>query len=178
MKISLARNNKGESEETRPPPCPHNATGYGSDASRAAMSWYGEISGVTALAAFGIIVPGSDFPANDVQNISATYIANGDYDEKVKVAANVFGGDVVVDVVDPWSTDGADEVAFKADDDATVAGAVGLTAAGAAIDETGTITEESGDTVAVNSLWLKMSSTYDVSAAQSGNIYFMIANGD
>jgi len=154
-----------------------DATGYGSDTSRAAMNWYGDITVNTANANFGILVPGTDFFTATVGSISMKYISNGDYDEQVKVATDAFTG-VTVDVVDPWACSGSNEIAFKADDDDTSAGAVGVTAAGATIDDLGDITEETGDTVAINSLWLKIGSTWTAYGTKTGNIYFVIANGE
>ena len=156
-----------------------SATGYGSDASRAAMNWYGDITVNTASADFGIEVPGTVFADATVGNISMTYIANGAYDEKVKVATDAFTGGtgtVTVDVTDFNATE-ANEIAFMADDDATTADSVGVDASGAVIDNSGTITEETGDTVATNSLWLQISSGYSATGVKTGNIFFVIASG-
>jgi len=153
-------------------------TGFDADDERAAMAWYGEVIVNTASCAFGIQVPGTDFTA-PVGSISMKYIANGDYDEKVKVATNAFtggSGTVTVDVTD-FDCVAANEVAFKADDDATLDGAVGITEAGATIDYSGDITLETGDTVATNSLWLKISSSFTAYQTKTGNIYFVIASG-
>ncbi len=154
-----------------------STTGYGSDASRVAMNWYGDITVNTANANFGILVPGTDFFTATVGSISMKYVSNSDYDEQVKVATDAFTG-VTVDVVDPWACSGSNEIAFKADDDDTSAGAVGVTAGGATIDDLDDITEESGDTVTINSLWLKIGSTWTAYGEKTGNIYFVIANGE
>jgi len=154
-------------------------TGWDADDERAAMNWYGEMIGNTVIAAFGIVEPGSDFSANTVGNISMTCIANGPYDVKVKVMSDAFtGGEgvVTVDVTD-FNAEASNEVAFKADDDSTLDGAVGVTEAGTTIHNSGTITTESGDTVATNQLWMKMNSAYTCTGEKSGNIYFMIAAG-
>lgn len=107
------------------------------------------------------------------------YISNGDYDEKVKVATDAFTGGtgtVTVDVTD-FDAVASNEVAFMADDDNTLDGAVGITEAGATINSSGTQTEESGVTVTDNSLWLKIGSSFDAYEQKTGTIYFMIASG-
>ena len=156
------------------------ATGWAADAQRSAMAWYGEITVNTASAPFGILAPGTTFGASSrVGSLSMTYVTNGDYDEQVKVATNAFTGGtgtVTVDVTD-FDAAAADEIAFKSDDTATLGTAVGVTAAGATIDNAGTITEEAGDTQAANSLWLQISSSFTAYETKTGNIYFVIANG-
>jgi len=152
-------------------------TGWDADDERAAMNWYGEVIANTATVDFGAVVPGTEFAANTVGNISMTFIANGPYDVKVKVAANAFTGGtgtVTVDVTD-FNAEASNEVAFKADDDNTLDGAVGVTEAGATINSSGTQTGESGVTVTDNSLWLKIGSNFDAYGQKTGNIYFMIA---
>lgn len=154
-------------------------TGYDSDDERAAMNWYGDITVNTASTAFGTLVAGTAFADATVGSISMTYIANGDYDEQVKVATDAFTGGtgtVTVDVTD-FDAAASNEIAFKADDTATLGTAVGVDASGATIDNSGDITEETGDTVTTNSLWLQISSTFTAYGEKTGNIYFVIANG-
>ena len=83
-------------------------------------------------------------------------------------------GTVTVDVTD-FNAEGSNEVAFKADDDKTLYGALGLTDTGVTISSSGTQTGESGDTVATNQLWMKMNSDYTCTGEKSGNITFVIA---
>ena len=154
-------------------------TAWNADNERAAMNWYGEVIANTTIADFGAVVPGSEFAANTVGSLSLTYIANGPYDVKVKVAANAFAGGtgtVTVDVTD-FNAEASNEVAFKADDDNTLDGAVGLTETGATISSSGTQTGESGDTVTINQLWMKMNSNYTCTGEKSGSIYFIITDG-
>ncbi len=155
------------------------ATGFDADNERAAMNWYGDITVITDSAGFGIEVPGTVFADATVGSISMKYISNGNYDEKVKVATDAFiggTGTVTVDVTD-FDAAAANEVAFMADDDAILGGAVGVTAAGATIDDADDITEETGDTVDTNSLWLQISSGYTATGVKTGSIYFVIASG-
>lgn len=154
-------------------------TAWDADNERAEMNWYGEVIANTVTADFGSVAPGSDFAVNTVGNISVTCIANAPYDVKVKVAADAFTGGtgtVTVDVTD-FNAAAANEVAFKADDDNTLDGAVGLTEAGATINSSGTQTGESGDTVTINQLWMKMNSNYTCTGEKSGSIYFIITDG-
>jgi len=156
-----------------------SVTAFDADTSDTGMNWYGEVSGVSASAAFGIVAPGSTFTANTVGSLSANYIANGSYDEKIKVASDAFTGGtgtVVVDVTD-FNASAANEIAFKASDDSTYGNATGVNASGVTLDNSGTITTESGDTVATNQLWLAMNSTYTCTGEKTGTIYFMISDG-
>ena len=83
---------------------------------------------------------------------------------------------VTVDV-DNFDCAGSNEIAFQADDDATIADAVGVTESGAVIDDAGVQTGESGEDAITNSLWLKLASIMSATTQQSGTIYYMIANG-
>jgi len=154
-------------------------TGFDAEDSDTAMNWYGEVADVSASAAFGIVAPGSDFTDNTVGSLSATYIANGAYDEEAKVASDAFTGGtgtVVVDVIDQ-NASAANEIALKASDDSTYGNSEGLDASGVTLDDSGVITTESGDTVATNQLWLKMNSSWTCTGEKTGNIYFVISNG-
>jgi len=150
------------------------ATSY--DTQGSAIVWYGEITVTATSVDWGTVNPGMDFAEGDpseelIGNIN--YISNGDYDEKVKSST-------------PWSTTAnldatgvctnANEFALKADDTGTLSSAVLVDTTGVAIDTTGILTEEAGDTVTTNSLWLKLASTF-TKATYSGTITYTIANG-
>ena len=63
-------------------------------------------------------------------------------------------------------------MAFDAD---TFGSAVQVDTSGVSIDATGTLTAESGNTVATNTLWLKVASLFLVDT-YSGNITYIIAD--
>ena len=152
------------------------ATSY--DTQGSAIVWYGEITVTASSVDWGTVNPGMAFAEGGsseelIGNIN--YISNGDYDEKVKSST-------------PWSTTAtldatgactnANEFALRADDTGTYAeGTCPLVdTTGVAIDTTGILTEEAGDTVTTNSLWLKLASTF-TKATYSGTITYTIANG-
>lgn len=149
------------------------------DASDYDMNWYGEITVNTASVDWGSVAPGTDFGNSTRQSsISVTYIANGAYDEKVASSASWSGAPSGTATFDAAGSPGANEFSLKADDTDTLASAVLVTESPtyAAIDDTGTQTTESGDTVATNALWLKLGTPF-TDATYSGTIYYQIADG-
>lgn len=141
------------------------------------MNWYGEITGLTAAVGFGTVAPGSVNAMSGT--VSATYISNGAYDEQVKSSATWIGqtsGAILT--FSESGNPGAAELALKADDDATLEGAVQvLSASHVAVDDTGTQTAESGDTAANNHLWLTLGSAAIPAEEYQGTIYYKIAKG-
>ncbi|MCX8126447.1 MAG: hypothetical protein N3E40_04860, partial [Dehalococcoidia bacterium] len=210
------------------------------------MNWYGELTlSSSGTIDWSSVEPGTDFGDTTKQTgIGATYIANGDYDEKVSSTAywydssasttlsssassgqknvtvsSASGFEVgqtvlisdntnseikVIDSINgniltmtenltntyasgssvkhvaildaSGSCASTNNFALKADDTATLASAVLITTGGVLIDDTGTITSETGDTVNTNTLWLKLADEFD-KATYSGTIYFTIVNG-
>jgi hypothetical protein len=152
-------------------------TVWAADADSATMAWYGEITVPAATVSWGTVNPGMNFaagtPSEQPLGATITYISNGAYDEKVKSSAT-------------WSTvatldvtgvcDDPNEFALKADDSGTFTSAVLVDTTGAAIDESGTQTPETGDNAANNTLWLKLASTFD-KGTYSGTITYIIADG-
>lgn len=142
------------------------------------MNWYGEITGVTATSSFGTVSLGATAVISGT--ISATYIANGAYDEQVKSSATWTGQTTSTELTlyTSGTTPGSAEFALLADDDGTVAGAVQVLSAGyATIDDTGSQTGETGDTVSNNHLWLWVGSSGIPAEEYQGTIYFKIADG-
>ncbi len=143
------------------------------------MNWYGEINLTTTTIGFGTVSPGSDFNAtgNNQTDISATYIANGDYDEKV-AASSLWTGPPNATLNVTEGTLGANEFALKADNTTTLANAVLVAASPtyATIDNTGTQTTESGDTVNTNTQWIKLAASF-TEATYNGTLYYQIVNG-
>jgi len=143
------------------------------------MNWYGEINLISTTIGFGTVAPGSNFTAagNNVTDINATYIANGDYDEKVAASSPWTGPpNATLNVTE--GTLGANEFALKANDSTTLATAVLVTMLPTynTTDDTGTQTTESGDNVNTNTQWIKLAATFTV-ATYNGTLYYQIANG-
>jgi len=145
-----------------------------------AMEWYGEVTVNTASVDWGSVSPGMDFAEGDPSEeagISVTYLANGDYDEKVGASQNwtsVSGNATLNTTASP----GTNEFSLKADDTTNLASAVNVTASPtyAAIDNTGTQTDDDGEDVTTNSLWLKLGTSFN-EATYTGTIYYQVANG-
>lgn len=140
------------------------------------MNWYGEVTVNTGAVDWGSVALGSDFAANEQTGISVTYIANGAYDENVAAESSWTGasGNATLDVTGTCTN--ANEFSLKADDTATLASAVLVTASPAyvTLDDTGVQTTEAGDIETTNTLWLKVASTF-AADTYSGTIYYQIA---
>ena len=142
------------------------------------MNWYGEISTPSPdTAAWGEVTPGTDFGTSTRQGaISITYIANGDYDQKVKTTATWSGNPSGTATLDPsGNCTNANQFALKADDTDVLDNAVLVDTSGVSIDATGDQTDETGDTKASNTLWLKLASGFS-KATYSGTITYTIEN--
>ena len=140
------------------------------------MLWYGEITANTTSANFGSVTPVTGFAdnTNEVGSISMKYVANGDYDQKVKSAATWTGATYSATFDATGTCDDDQEFSLKAYDADTFGSAVQVDTSGVSIDATGTQTAETGNTVAANTLWMKVArfqtDTY------SGNITYIVAN--
>ena len=156
------------------------ASDFNYDATNATMNWYGEISGLTSVTVdWGTVAPGLPFNGpGSQQSIGATavYIANGAYDQKVKSDATWLGNTYTATLDPTGATASNNEFALKADDTATYASAVLVDTVGVTINDTGVQTTEIGDSVANNTLWLKLASSFDKDT-YSGTITYIIANG-
>jgi len=140
------------------------------------MNWYGEIAVNTVDVTWGPIAPGTDFGDSTKQTaISVTYIANGAYNEKVAASSSwtSASGNATLDA---GGNPGANEFSLKADDTAILESAVLVAAAPTyvTIDDTGTQTTESGDTITTNTLWLKLGTSLNKDV-YAGTIYYRIA---
>lgn len=155
-------------------------TGFSYDTTPgAAMNWYGEISLPSPSSVnWGEVDPGTDFGDPTKQGaISITYIANGDYDQKVRSTATWTGapsGTATLDATGNCAN--PDQFALKADDTDVLGTAVQVLLAGNTIDATGTQTVEAGDTVASNALWLKLADVFHVDT-YTGTITYIIVDG-
>jgi len=138
------------------------------------MNWYGEITINSGTAAFGDVALGC--VDEDSTAISTTYISNGNYSEQVKSSTpwTTSGGSVALNTT---YTPGSGEFSLKADDDADTADYVQVLSASyvdIATDES--LTTESGDTTANNTLWLSLGSSGIPVGIYTGTVYFQIAN--
>jgi hypothetical protein len=143
------------------------------------MNWYGEINLITTTIGFGTVAAGSNFDAagNNVTDINATYIANGDYDEKVAASSPWTGPPNATLNVTEGTLD-VNEFALKANDSNVLATAVLVTISPTynTTANTGTQTIESGDNVNTNTQWIKLAATFG-EATYNGTLYYQIANG-
>jgi len=147
------------------------------------MMWYGEITvndpavdwGAVPL---GLVFENATYNPETVTDVN--YIANGDYAEDIKSSDN-WTGAVTLDIVTLDVTGGnppaADsQFALEANDTSDNVTAITVTNSYNSIDNTGTITEEAGDTVNTNTLWLSISAAGIVPDTYSGSIYYQISN--
>ena len=142
------------------------------------MNWYGEVT-TAASVDWGQVDPGINFGDvdSDETGVSVTYISNGAYDEKVKSSAAWSGATYTANFDATGACTNANEFSLMADDAAAYpGGAVQVTLAGATIDDTGTQTVEAGDTVATNTLWLKLAAVFN-SDTYTGTITYIIVDG-
>jgi hypothetical protein len=141
------------------------------------MDWYGEITVNTVNINWtSTVALGSGFTddiTNRITNISLTYICNGNFNIQAE-ASSSWSGDGKSVVLATDDTPGNGEIALKADDDATLSGAVLILSTGYTTFGAGTQTSESGNTVTNNSLWLKLGASGIPDVQYSGTIYYSI----
>jgi len=144
------------------------------------MNWYGEIVVNTPNVDWSTVAPGSDFSVNSQTGISLTYIANGAYDEQVAADSLWTGSPSGDATLNEDGTPGANQFSIKADNTTTLPDDTHLVKANTTsyttIGDTGTQTDEIGNTITTNTLWLKVGTPF-TDAAYSGTIYFKIADG-
>ncbi|HJX12920.1 MAG TPA: hypothetical protein VJ377_05265 [Dehalococcoidales bacterium] len=138
--------------------------------------WYGEIA-TSASADFGSVAVGSGFAdnTNEVTGISVNYITNGDYDQQVKSGATWAGATYTGNYDATGATGSSQQFSLNAYISDTFASRVQVDTTGASIDATGTITSETGNTVANNTLWLRVASVFAIDT-YSGTITYIIAD--
>lgn len=140
------------------------------------MLWYGEIS-TADTADFGGVDNGSGFAndVNEINDVSVNYIANGNYDQRVKSDATWSGASFTADYDSTGTCNDAQEFSLMAYDSDVFGSAVQVDTVGVSIDDTGTITDELGNDVITNSLWLKIALVFS-NDTYSGNIVYIIAD--
>lgn len=147
------------------------------------MAWYGEITVNTATVNWGSVTAGMDFGEDtdsEAGSISVTYLTNGDYDEKIAAESPWDDGGTNTATLIPGGSPGTNQFSLKADDTGTLpSGSDGLVTIydiWLTIDTSGDQTDEDGDTVGTNAIWLKLGTPF-VSATYTGTIYYQIADG-
>ena len=152
-------------------------TGFNYDSTPPTMNWYGEITvntvNITWINTAALGSGFTDDTTNRVTNISLTFICNGNYNVQAK-AISLWSGNGKTVVLAATDSPGNGEIALKADDDATLSGAVLIISSGYTTFGTGTQTGEGGNTVSNNSLWLKLGSSGIPDVQYSGTIYYSI----
>lgn len=140
------------------------------------MLWYGEIS-TADTANFGGVDNGSGFAdnVNEINDVSVNYIANGNYDQRVKSDATWAGATFTADYDATGVCNDAQEFSLMAYDSDVFGSAVQVDTTGVSIDATGTKTGELGVDITVNTLWLKIALIFS-NDTYSGNIVYIIAD--
>lgn len=140
------------------------------------MNWYGEVSVNTVDVTWGSVTPGADFSDSTKQTgISVTYISNGNYLQKTSAASTWTSGSGNA-ALNVGGSPGARELSIKVNDIDDLPTSALCTAypTYTTIDDTGTQTDEAGDTVTTNTLWLKLGALPEDTF--SGTIYSMITD--
>jgi hypothetical protein len=142
------------------------------------MNWYGEITAITGSVDWGSVTPGTGFTddVNEVGAISMTYVANGPYDEQVRSSSTWTGTSADATFDDTGTCGNDNEFSLQANDLDDFNNAVQVDTTGATIDDTGTQTAEGGDSVAANTLWLRLASVF-ANDTYNGTITYIIAEG-
>jgi len=140
------------------------------------INWYGEIVVNTASIDWGKIAPDADFSdLTKVTGISVTHIANGAYAKQV-AASRSWTSDSDNMTLNMTGAPVANEFSLKANDSADLSSAQLVTASPnyITIGNSDTQTDEHGDTVTTNTLWLKSGSPF-ADEINSGTIYYRIS---
>ena len=141
------------------------------------MNWYGEITintgNVNWTSEISLGSGFTDNTTNRITGISITYICNGNYNIRVK-ASSLWSGSGKTITLANNDTPGYGEFALRADDDDTLNDAVLVLSTGYTTFRTGAQTDEGGNTVTSNSLWLKLGASGIPDVQYSGTIYYEI----
>jgi len=136
--------------------------------------WYGEIDVTTASVGWGSVLAGMDFDnAAAKETVAINYISNGDWDASVATEATWDAATLDID-----GTPAANSFSLKAWSSDVLGSAdfVTTTASECIIDNTGTLTGESGSTNSANTLYLDLGTPF-VDGTYDGTITFHITNG-
>jgi hypothetical protein len=135
------------------------------------VSWYGEISVATSSINWGSMATGTD----NVQSaaISATYKANGTYDQQVSASATWTGPATIG--LNAAGTPGDAQLSIRANDAASEGDAVQVSTSYQSFDS-GVMTIEDGNTETSNYLWLTLGDTGIPAGQYTGSVFFKIVN--
>jgi len=144
------------------------------------MNWYGAIT--VALSGGSYLTFGNNnLGASDqasTNTVSGTYISNGAYDRNIRTAGTWNGATYTVALdTDYAGIPGNGEFCLKADDDSDIGGAIVVRTTYVAIEDTGTITAEGGDSAPGMTAWITLGSTGIAADTYTGTVYYQISNG-
>ncbi len=122
---------------------------------------------------WGVVLLGSDFPANPRTGVSVTYIANGAFQQQVR-ASNPWGSAPRWIALNETGTPGPGQFSLKANSANNLPGAVVVRSSAYATIGVGTRTAEGGTEVATNTLWLRLGSSGIPDTTYAGTIYYRI----
>jgi len=140
------------------------------------INWYGEIVTNTANISWGKIAAGADSSDSaNVTGISVTHIANGMYAKQVAASSSWTSSSNTM-TLNIAGAPVANEFSLKANNstDPSSANLVMASPTYITIANNKTPTDECGDTVTTNTLWLKLGSPF-AGEVYSGTIYYRIA---
>lgn len=147
------------------------------------MNFYGEITVNTGSVDWGPVPLGltfEDATYNPKTNIQINYIANGDYSEDIKSSDNWTGlvslETVTLDIAGGNPPAADSQFALEANRTSDNTTAITVTNSYLSIGTVGQMTEEVGDDVNTNTLWLSISAAGITPDTYSGSIYYQIAN--
>lgn len=147
------------------------------DPEGAAMSFYGEISGLSGVSVdWGTMNPGTDFASTErMLNATVVYVANGHYEKKVKSSPTWSGADNVAMLDPTGECAGSNQFSLKAYITNDLDQAILVDADGITVDSSGGQTGEAGDTISTNTLWLKLAPVF-AKDTYTGTITYIISN--
>ncbi len=141
------------------------------------VMWYGQIAVSTPTVDFGSLDPGTGFTdgVNVYNTVNATWIANGDFDEKVKSSAQWNGGSNNATLSANATL--TKEFALAAWNSDTFASKVVVDTTGVNIYPSphAQTMVDTGETNLANTLWLKLNAVFPIDT-YSGTITYTIAN--
>ncbi|MDH7489040.1 MAG: hypothetical protein QHH80_05985 [Anaerolineae bacterium] len=137
------------------------------------MNWYGEVHVNTPSVNWGVVLIGSDFPANPRTGVSVTYIANGAFQQQVR-ASNPWGSAPRWIALNETGTPAPGQFSLKANSVNNLPGAVVVRSSAYATIGVGTRTAEGGTEVATNTLWLCLGPSGIPDTTYTGTIYYRI----
>ncbi|MFC2002109.1 Kelch repeat-containing protein [Chloroflexota bacterium] len=140
------------------------------------INWYGEIVTNTTDIDWDKIATGDFSDSNRVTGISVTYITNGIYDEQVAASSPWNSSSSATVTLNASGTPVTDEFSLKASDSTELSSSQLVTASPnyVTMDDSNTQTDERGDEVTTNTLWLRFASP-SADELRSGAIYYRIA---